>query len=327
MARKKLYLTLDTETCTLPFADSICESAEQKKKLAIGKPICYDIAWTVTDSKGREMWHRNYVVAETFFQMDVFNTAYYKSKRPLYYQMIETGETKVERWGLIIFDLMQDLAKVDLTLAFNAAFDFKRSIPYTERYIQALYSADYFGWLKEEKRKSKRIIEGVNTSKNENYLVPVLNLRGFEYPIADLWGLACDLLINNNRYKKWAMENSRFTPSGLYFSTTAENVFSYLVQHEGFVESHTALDDAWIESYILYKILQKRGIKPIIEAFPFQRLGGTIDYTQKKSRKKYQKVVKQAIYDYLNEKNGFTKAKNHERYWTGIVNKYKNLEG
>ena len=39
--RKKFYLTLDTETATLPFADEICKDAAQKQKIAIAKPLVH----------------------------------------------------------------------------------------------------------------------------------------------------------------------------------------------------------------------------------------------------------------------------------------------
>ena len=48
MGRKKnYYLTLDTETCTLPFANELCRNEKQKQTIAIAKPIVYDIGWTI----------------------------------------------------------------------------------------------------------------------------------------------------------------------------------------------------------------------------------------------------------------------------------------
>ena len=50
--KKKFYLTLDTETATLPFADEIAKTATQKKNIAIAKPLVYDIGWIITDRAG-----------------------------------------------------------------------------------------------------------------------------------------------------------------------------------------------------------------------------------------------------------------------------------
>ena len=50
--KKKLYLVLDTETATLPFSDTLCKDEKQKQKIAIAKPLVYDIGWTITDRQG-----------------------------------------------------------------------------------------------------------------------------------------------------------------------------------------------------------------------------------------------------------------------------------
>ena len=43
---KKFYLTVDTETATIPFANQICKNANQKQKIAIAKPtLAADKAW------------------------------------------------------------------------------------------------------------------------------------------------------------------------------------------------------------------------------------------------------------------------------------------
>ena len=49
MAAKKLvYMVVDTETATLPFADAIAQmDAERKKRIAIARPLVYDIGWTL----------------------------------------------------------------------------------------------------------------------------------------------------------------------------------------------------------------------------------------------------------------------------------------
>ena len=98
--RKKYYLTLDTETATLPFANEIAKNAKQKQKIAIAKPLVYDIGWVITDRLGNRVKRVNYLIQETFFVPAIFNTAYYRDKRPLYMEdlkngnIIETGSHK-----------------------------------------------------------------------------------------------------------------------------------------------------------------------------------------------------------------------------------------
>ena len=72
--KKKFYLTLDTETATLPFANELCKDSKQKQKIAIAKPLVYDIGWTITDRVGNIVKKENFLIQETFFVPNVFNT-------------------------------------------------------------------------------------------------------------------------------------------------------------------------------------------------------------------------------------------------------------
>ena len=138
MRRKNYYLTLDTETATLPFANAIAPDEKAKKKIAIAKPLVYDIGWVITDRMGEVVKKVNYLVQETFFVPQIFNTAYYRDKRPLYMQKLAQGLTTPKSWNDIIEELIADLENVTIATAYNACFDFKKAIPFTERYIQAL---------------------------------------------------------------------------------------------------------------------------------------------------------------------------------------------
>ena len=111
--------------------------------------------------------------------------------------------------------------------------------------------------------------------------------------------MACEKLINNQRYKDYCLRNERLTNSGTFFSTSAETTFSYLTENEDFTESHTALDDAEIESHILHKALKKGAVSPTMGAFPFRNLGTTYEYVEKKP--KHKKVVIDKIEIYLSQ--------------------------
>lgn len=69
MARREYrYLVLDCETATLPFANEIAENdPERKKKIAIARPLIYDIGWTITNRKGEILGKKQFLIAETFF--------------------------------------------------------------------------------------------------------------------------------------------------------------------------------------------------------------------------------------------------------------------
>lgn len=63
--RKKYYLVFDCETATLPFTATI-EEPKDKQKIAIAKPLIYDLGWQVIDRKGNVYCRRSYLVSEIF---------------------------------------------------------------------------------------------------------------------------------------------------------------------------------------------------------------------------------------------------------------------
>lgn len=320
--RKKYYLTLDTETATLPFANEICKTAKEKQTVAIAKPLVYDIGWTITDRQGNIVKKENFLVQETFFVPNVFNTAYYRDKRPIYMELLEKGEIDVANWNDIVELLISDLEQVDLTTAYNACFDFKKAIPFTERYISALYTTDYQKWEDNQKRQCKEMVKnGKNNAKNDEYLNPYFELRGVQYPIADLWCIACERLININKYRNFCLERDLVTASVVYFKSSAETSFQYLMNNYDFIEDHTALSDAIIESQILTKALKKGKVEPTLYAFPFRDLGTTIDYVINKQNK-YINSLFDLLDEYMEKNDGFEKS---GIYWNKMRKDYDRL--
>ena len=202
------------------------------------------------------------------------------------------GHISAKCWNEIVEELSIDLASVDIATAYNAAFDFKKAIPFTEEYIHALYSADYVAWEKSQKKLCEKVIAGETKKDTDpDYLNPVLLLRDKEYPIADLWDIACDRLINIDKYRNYCLENDLLTASKQYFKTSAETAFQYLMNQWDFVENHTALSDAEIEMQILAKALKKGKIEPTLGAFPFRKLGTTYDYVVTKKPKYIESLI------------------------------------
>lgn len=165
MGKKKFYVTVDTETCTLPFANSLCKTAKEKQKIAIAKPLVYDLGWVVTDTQGNILKRRNYLIQEIFFVPSVFNTAYYKDKRPIYMQLLEDDLIQVATWNDAIEELIADMEYCDMVCAYNACFDFKKAIPFTEQYIQHLYSNDYTIWEEQQKKDVSRLSKAPTKAK------------------------------------------------------------------------------------------------------------------------------------------------------------------
>ena len=271
--RRKYYLILDCETATLPCADGLPEN--EKKKIAIAKPLIYDLGWTIVDKKGNIYLRENYLISEIFSVPSIFNTAYYAHKRPLYLEKLDKGEIVLTDWRTAVSRLEFALSITEAVGAYNAMFDFKKAIPFTELYINQLYSADFHKWLKFQNECCERIVNNTIIGNNKEFDPNCFRFRSKEYPLFDLWGLSCEYLLNNDDYKSACLRNGWQTESGKYFKTSAETTYRFITGQIDFDESHTAIDDADIESEIFALIVKKAKNKVDlgIEYFPFRTLG------------------------------------------------------
>lgn len=316
--KKVNYLVLDTETATLPFVNEIATNAEEKKKLAIARPLVYDIGWTIANRTDGIIERKNFLVAETFAVPAIFNTAYYASKRPLYIDMIDNGELTILPWNDIMSILIADMEECDYVCAYNAMFDFCKAIPFTDLYISKLYSSEYFAWEAMQKRLCRNILTKPYAKKESDFDPNNFYLRGQAYPMIDIWGLACTNIIQTNGYRNACLENGWISNSGTYFSTNAENAKRYIDDKYNFVEDHTALSDAEIETAILMKGL-KNGKKIIgIIYFPFRMLGDTVEYVM---NHKVTKAMAENLLQKLVEYIGDTEEVDYTNYQKQVAKK------
>lgn len=272
--RRKYYLILDCETATLPQA--IDYIGEQRKRISIAKPLIYDLGWQVVDRAGRVYAKKNYLISEIFSVPSVFDTAYYKDKRPIYLEKLDKGEILLTDWRTAVRELVEDMDAVEGVGAYNAMFDFKKAIPFTELYINELYSPDFHKWLDFQNSRCDGIAQGgLKPPANSEFDPEIFRFRGKSYPLFDLWGLSCEHILNTDDYKNACLENGWATASGKYFSTTAENAFRFFTGQNEFDEAHTALNDAEIESLLFAEIAKRTKNKweNGITYFPFRLLG------------------------------------------------------
>lgn len=273
-----LYVVLDCETATLPFVKEWELSPKDKQKISLAKPLIYDIGWTVMDDTGEILKKVSYLVQETFFVPNVFNTAYYRDKRPQYMEKLRSGEIVTKLWEDIAKELLADCLHVDFVAAYNAMFDFVKAIPFTERYFAALYSDNYNKWEYGQRKRCEEILK--NPSREPAGVdIEHFNFRDYSFPMIDLWNVACTQLVNKWAYKDACARFPMVSNSGRYFKTSAEAVFRYLIDDYDFIEAHTALDDALIESKIFYTAIEQGlKIETGVKAFPFRELGTTCDF-------------------------------------------------
>lgn len=274
--RRKYYLVLDCETATLPFASNY--KGNEKKDIAIAKPLIYDLGWQVVDRQGRVYSKQSYLISEIFSVPSIFNTGYYADKRPQYLEKLRNNEIILTDWETAIEKLVEDMDVCESVGAYNAMFDFKKAIPFTEVYIKNLYSNRFYQWEEFQNAKCEMIVKKQKPKKNYNkrpFDKDFFNFRGLSYPLFDLWGLTCRYILNCDAYRQMCIDNKWQTASGKFFKSSAETAYRFIQNEQDFVESHTALDDAIIESFLLTKIMKKKASNLTIgiDFFPFKMIG------------------------------------------------------
>ena len=271
--RRKYYIVLDCETATLP--EAINYDGEERKNIAIAKPLIYDLGWKVIDAQGRTYARKNYLISEIFSVPAIFDTAYYASKRCVYLEKLAKGEITLTDWKTASAELVEDMDACVAVGAYNSMFDFKKAIPFTDLYISKLYSPDFHDWLNYQNKKLPWLANGHRNENPNGFDETIFRFRGKEYPLFDLWGLSCRHILNCDEYKNMCLDNDWQTASGKYFKTSAETAFRFFSEVLDFEEAHTAIDDAEIESILFAEICKrtKKKFEMGIIYFPFRELG------------------------------------------------------
>lgn len=319
--REKKFLVLDTETTTLNFANNY--NSKQKQKIAIARPLVYDIGYVIINASGKILKKVNYLVEDVYDVPELFNTAYYSNKRETYEMLLEKGEITIEKWYNILKALESDLQDVECIAAANATFDFKKAIPFTnEFFYHKDYKGDFIKWLDVQQTIFENIVRGVKSdNKNTEYLKPVFTLFKKDYVLTDIWTIACNHFSDSVKFKKFCINNEKTTKSVQFFSTTVETIYSYYKKNAEYVESHTALDDAIVESEILSKLIKAGDFDIELSAFPFKKLGTTIKFVKEKYPKGREKI-KQQLQAYITKNNGDTI---NNSYWIKVKKLYNEL--
>lgn len=190
---------------------------------SIDKPFCYDCSWVIADTETGEIVEFSVnVVEQVWHNLPLFESAYYKDKRPKYVEMMRKHEAKMDKFGYIMGKLSRDIRKYEITdvYAYNSDFDTK----------VIDFNCDWF--------------------KCVNPLETVA--------IHDIWGYASQYVTYNDDYKLFCEANQRFTDSGNY-KGSAEVVYQYLTKNPDFIEEHMGLFDSIIETEILLACVNNLG--------------------------------------------------------------------
>lgn len=187
--------------------------------------LIFDIGWTVADKKGNIFIKRNFLVREIFTNMDLMKHAYYFEKYPLYLDMLQDKKIKMLKWSTIISKFEKDILDYGIKecYAFNIAFD-KRAMENTHRIITG---RKFLFWK----------AQGLKTNC--------------------IWGMCAETIMSKKAYIQTAIEQGWISQTG-NISTNAENAYRYITGVYDFEESHTALDDAVIETEIMARCFKTR---------------------------------------------------------------------
>ena len=188
---------------------------------SLDKPFCYDISWCIINADTQQIVDfKANVVEQVWHNLPLFESAYYKEKRPKYVEMMRKHDAVMDKWGYIMRKLKADITKYSISevYAYNADFD--------DKVIS--YNCDWF--------------------KCNNPLETIA--------VYDIWGYASEFITNTAEYKKFCEDNKRFTDTGNY-KGSAEVVYQFLTDNPDFVEEHMGLFDSEIETEILFACMNK----------------------------------------------------------------------
>jgi len=188
----------------------------------LDKPFCYDLGYIIlnTDSELIEL-EKHFVIEQIWHNLPLFESAYYKEKRPLYIQLMRQRRAKMDKWGYVMQEMMRDIKKYGITEAYAYNSDFDDKV--------FTFNCDWFKCIN-----------------------PLENVG-----IYDIWGYASEFITNKSDYQKFCEDNEYFTDTGNY-KGSAEIVYRFIMGDTSFEEKHMGLYDTQIESVILLECV-KRG--------------------------------------------------------------------
>lgn len=218
------YLVIDTETTNLVnYKDN---QAHPESALV------YDLGYVIYDAKGNVLNERSFIISETFFMNDRMNSAYYAEKLPQYRN--GAGLDGSKDWNVDSFLNVWNTFKNDCKLynvhkiwAFNVNFD-KTALNHTLRYLSNGYARYFFPY----------------------------NIKA-----CDIWDYA-ENVTATNKYVNYCIDNNYLTAKGNPI-TNAETVYRYLKTEQTFEEKHTAVQDCYIEGYILNRLRKRHAKQPM----------------------------------------------------------------
>ena len=210
--RKHYVLVVDTETANTMTAED--------GHLDMTNVLVYDCGWSVVDTKGNVYVERSFINRDVFCdERSLMQSAYYAEKIPMYCVELQIGKRIMANTFEIRRQMLADMLQFGITevVAHNARFDMN-ALNTTLRYI---------------------------TNSKYRYWFP------YGTVFWDTMKMARDVIHQMPTYRQFCEDNGFLTANGR-LSTTAENLYRFIIGDPQFQESHTGLEDVQIERVIMF---------------------------------------------------------------------------
>lgn len=257
----KNFIVLDTETA--PTVKHHDNQAHPETSLV------YDLGWVVVDGNTLEIISQtSFVIADTYCNPTLMNSAYYAKKLPQYNAGAAFCPTAaewhiksfLEAWQIFCNQVV--FYNVKKVWAWNVRFD--------------------------------NIALDNTISHYSNGFINSFLPQGVIY--SDVWDYVTSRLCSTKKYVKWC-KNNGFTTAKGNPKTSAEIVYRYLTSQLDFIERHTANSDAVIEAEMLIKAKKahKKGANTIGQGwrYPKNLVNAVINDEIKEMKKKQEKFKKE----------------------------------
>ena len=192
--------------------------------ISLNKSFIYNLGYCIVESEtGEILVQRDFVIKQVYENKPLFATAYYANKRPLYTSKMKGKKCRKVNWGDACRIMLKDIKEngIKKVFAYNSDFDEK---------------AFYFNHL--FFKNKRRPLDYVVVNDIMDYIKP---------------------LIKTKEYKDFCKSNNYLTGSNRV-KQTAEIVYRFIKNDNGFIEEHTALNDSLIESEILLYCMKNYGV-------------------------------------------------------------------
>lgn len=229
------------------------------------KPFCYNIGYVIFDTDTQtKVLKRDFVVEQVWHNIELFQSAYYAEKRPLYVGRLRARTASLDKWGYIMQRMRRDLKQFEVEHGFahNSDFD-ERVFEYNCDWFKTMNPLDEItvhdirGHVCESMAQTLEYQQFCDNNANAIIAnrINAINPQKFDEK-TQTWKAKTQKQIDNEKLSIIdEVEAEWFTEAGNY-ATNAQIVYRFLIDNPSYTEEHTAMMDSDIECDILWACVQ-----------------------------------------------------------------------